>query len=228
MRPLKLLSSMATRELLAKLSAQYERSHAKPVVTEAAGGVDVAKRVQGGEPVDVVVLASNVIDKLISEGKLLGASRLDLVKSGVAIAVRAGAARPHIATEDEVKQAVRAAKSLCYSTGPSGVHLEKTFERWGVLAEIRTRIIVAPPGIPVGTLLARGEAELGFQQLSELKNVAGVEVLGPLPDAIQTITIFSGGIGAHSSEPRAARALLEYLAAPEATAIKRSFGMEPA
>jgi molybdate transport system substrate-binding protein len=228
MRPLKLLSSMATRELLAELSAQYERSHGQPVVAEASGGVDVAKRVQSGEPVDVVVLASNVIDKLIGEGKLVSASRLDLVTSGVAIAVRAGAARPHIATEDEVKQAVRTAKSLCYSTGPSGVHLEQTFERWGILAEIRARILVAPPGVPVGALLARGEAELGFQQLSELKNVAGVEVLGPLPEAIQTITIFSGGIGAHSGEPQAARALLEYLAAPEATAIKRSFGMEPA
>jgi molybdate transport system substrate-binding protein len=219
---------MATREVLAELCAEYERSRGAPVATEAAGGVDVAKRVQADEPVDVVVLAANVIDKLISEGKLLTASRVDLVRSGVAIAVRAGAPRPDVATEEAVKQAVRAAKSVSYSTGPSGVHLEKTFERWGILGEIRARVVVAPPGVPVASVLARGEAELGFQQLSELNSVAGIEVLGPLPDAIQIITTFSGGIGARSSAPQDARALLEYLASPAATSVKRRLGMEPA
>ena len=219
---------MATRELLAELAARFQRAAAQPVSAEAAGGVDVAKRVQAGEAVDVVVLASNAIDKLIADGKLLAGSRVDLVNSGVAIAVRAGAPRPDIATEEAVKRAVLAAATLSYSTGPSGVYLEGLFERWGIREAIASRIVVPPPGVPVGTLVARGESELGFQQLSELANLPGVDVVGPLPPAIQTITTFSGGIPVQCSRPELARALLAYMAAPAAAAIKQRFGMQPA
>ena len=224
--PLKLISSMATREFLGELVAVYQRATAQPVSADAAGGVDVAKRVQLGEAVDVVVLASNAIDKLIVDGKLLPGSRVDLVKSSVAIAVGAGAQRFDISTEEGVKSAVRAAKSLSYSTGPSGVHLEKLFEHWGILAEIRSRIVVPPPGVPVGSLVANGTAELGFQQLSELLNVPGITVLGPLPPAIQSLTIFSGGIAVACNKPHAARALLDYMASPAALAVKQRHGME--
>ncbi len=225
--PLKLISSMATREVLAELAAQYSRTHSHLVNTEAAGGVDVAKRVQAGEAVDIVVLADNAIDKLIADGKLLG-GRVDLVKSGIAIAVREGAPRPDIGSEEAVKRAVLAAGSLSYSTGPSGVYLEKLFERWGILQDIRSRIIVPPPGIPVGTLVARGDCELGFQQLSELVNLPGIAVLGPLPDSIQAITTFSGGIAANCTQLAAARALLNYMATPAAAAMKQRHGMQPA
>ena len=224
--PLKLISSMATRELLSELSAQYQRATTQPVSNEAAGGVDVAKRVQAGEPVDVVILASNAIDKLIADGKLLPGSRVDLVKSGVAVAVRAGAPQPDVGTEEAVKRAVQAAKTLSYSTGPSGVYLEKLFERWGILEQIRSRIVVAPPGVPVGSLVAGGAAELGFQQLSELLTLPGICVLGPLPASIQTITIFSGGISAKSGNPQAARALLEFMASPVSADTKLRHGME--
>jgi len=226
--PLKLISSMATREVLSELAFQYQLAAAQPVTTEAAGGVDVARRVQAGEAVDVVVLASNAIDRLIAEGKLLAGSRVDLVKSGVAIAVCAGAAKPDISSEEAVKRAVLAARTLSYSTGPSGVYLEKMFERWGILEQIRSRIVVPPPGVPVGSLVASGKVELGFQQLSELKNLAGIEVVGPLPPQIQTITIFSGGVGAICAQPEAARALLSYMASPGATAVKQRHGMEAA
>lgn len=219
---------MATRELLKELAARFQRATSNEVVTEAAGGVDVAKRVRGGEAADVVVLAKDVIDKLIAEGKLLTGSRVDLVNSGVSIAVRAGARRPDISSEDAVKRAVLAAKSVSYSTGPSGTHLEKTFERWGILADIRSRIQVPPPGVPVGSLVASGAVELGFQQLSELKNLAGIDVLGPLPPAIQTITTFSGGISGISSQPEIARALLVYMAAPSAAELKQQHGMDAA
>jgi molybdate transport system substrate-binding protein len=222
------LSSMATRELLKELAARFQRATSNEVVTEAAGGVDVAKRVRGGVAADVVVLAKDVIDKLIAEGKLLTGSRVDLVNSGVAIAVRAGARRPDISSEDAVKRAVLAAKSVSYSTGPSGTHLEKTFERWGILADIRSRIQVPPPGVPVGSLVASGMVELGFQQLSELKNLAGIDVLGPLPPAIQTITTFSGGVSTNSSQPEIARALLVYMAAPSAAELKQQHGMDAA
>jgi molybdate transport system substrate-binding protein len=226
--PLKLLSSMATREVLRELAAAYPLAREHPVSAECAGGVEVAKRVRGGEAVDLVVLASPVIEQLIAEGRLLAGSRVDLVKSGVAIAVRAGAPRPDIASEAAVRQAVLSAKSVSYSTGPSGAHLEKLFDRWGILGEIRSRIVVPPPGVPVGSLVASGAAELGFQQLSELIHLAGVDVLGPLPASIQTVTTFAGGLSVRCAQPAAARALLEYMASPAASEVKQRHGMEPA
>lgn len=226
--PLKLLSSMATRELLNELVAQYQASSGQSITSEAAGGVDVAKRVRAGEAVDVVILSSTAIDSLIAAGSLLPDSRTDLVKSGVSIAVRAGAAYPDVASEEAVKRAVLAARTLSYSTGPSGVYLEKLFERWGILAGIRERIVVPPPGVPVGSLVAGGQAELGFQQLSELRSLPGIEVVGPLPAEIQTITVFSGGISSGCARPDSARALLDYFAAPSVGPTKQRHGMEAA
>jgi molybdate transport system substrate-binding protein len=218
---------MATRELLNELTAEYQRSTAQPVISEAAGGVDVARRVRAGEAVDVVVLSSTAIDSLIAAGNLLPDSRIDLVKSGVSIAVRAGAAHPDVSSAEAVKRAVLAAKTLSYSTGPSGVYLEKLFERWGVLTDLRSRIVVPPPGVPVGSLVATGKVELGFQQLSELMTLPGIEVIGPLPPEIQTITLFSGGVSPGCAQPETAHALLGYLAAPAVAAVKRRFGMDP-
>ena len=226
--PLHVISSMATREVLRELASNYAKATHCKVDTEAAGGVDVAKRVERGDALEVVVLASNAIDKLITGGKILAGSRVDLVQSGIAIAVRARTPKPSIGTEDELRRAVLRAKTLSYSTGPSGTHLEKTFERWGILTEIRPRIVVPPPGVPVGSLVASGAAELGFQQLSELANLPGVEVVGPLPPPVQTLTIFSGAIATNCRRPDAARALLTFMAAPAAASVKRRHGMEPA
>lgn len=223
---IKLLSSMATRELLNDLVSQYQRATGQSVVSEAAGGVDVAKRVRAGEAVDVVVLSSTAIDSLIAAGSLLPDSRTDLVRSGVSIAVRAGAARPEVGSADAVRKAVLAARTLSYSTGPSGVYLEKLFERWGILEQIRSRIVVPPPGVPVGSLIANGSVELGFQQLSELMTLPGIDVVGPLPAEIQTITVFSGGISSGCTRPDLARALLDYLASPGAAETKTRYGME--
>jgi molybdate transport system substrate-binding protein len=216
---------MATRELLHELVSQYERSTGQPVVSEAAGGVDVAKRVRAGEAVDVVVLSSTAIDSLVAAGSLLPDSRTDLARSGVSIAVRAGATWPDVRSADAVRSAVLAARTLSYSTGPSGVYLEKLFERWGILEKIRSRIVVPPPGVPVGSLIANGSVELGFQQLSELMTLQGVDVVGPLPAEIQTITVFSGGISSGCAHADLARALLDYLASSAATETKSRFGM---
>lgn len=226
--PIKIISSMATRELLSELAASYQAARAQAVAIESVGGVDANKRVQAGERVDVVVLAANTIDQLIKDGKLLAGSRVDLVKSGVAIAVRSGALKPDVRSEEAVKQAVLAARSLSYSTGPSGVYLVKLFQRWGIFEAIKARIVQAAPGVPVGTLVARGEVELGFQQLSELLNLPGIDVLGPLPPDIQTITTFSAGISATCTQVEAVRALLDFMAAPAVAAVKRRHGMEPA
>lgn len=226
--PLTLISSMATRDVLSDLAATYRNASAQEVKAEAAGGVDVAKRVRAGEAVDVVVLASDVIDKLIAEGKLLAGSRVDIVQSGIAVAVRAGAPKPDIASEEGVKNAVRSAKTLSYSTGPSGVYLEKMFARWGILEDIRSRIVVPPPGVPVASLVASGQAELGFQQLSELLNRPGIEVIGALPAAIQSVTIFSGGVSTTCAQPEAAHALLRFMASSKVSAVKQRYGLDGA
>jgi molybdate transport system substrate-binding protein len=216
---------MAPRQVLAELAKRCAHDLSQPLVTAAAGGVDVTKRVQAGEGVDIVVLASDAIEKLISEGKLQAGSRVDLVKSGIAVAVRKDGRRYDISSEDVVRNAVLSARNLSYSTGPSGTYLLQLFERWGILQTIREKIVVPPPGIPVGTLVAKGECELGFQQMSELMNLDGIEVLGALPPSIQSFTIFSGGISSGCQAPDAARQVLDYMASPATAAVKRFYGM---
>ncbi len=222
------ISSMATRQVLAELVELYGRQCADRVAIESVGGVDAAKRVQAGEVFDVVILASDAIGKLAASGHVVPASQVDLVHSGVAVAVRAGAPVPDISSEDAVRRAVLAARSLSYSTGPSGVALAQLFERWGIAQEIAPRIVQAPPGVPVGTLVARGEVELGFQQLSELLHVSGITLVGPLPPAIQITTTFSGAIAANARQPDAARASLAFMAPPEAADAPRRQGRDPA
>ncbi len=222
------LSSMATRQVLAELVAAYMQRSAGTVAIESVGGVDAARRVQAGEAFDVVVLASDAIDKLIAAGHILAGSKVDLVHSGVAVAVRAGSPAPDIGSEEAVKRAVSGARSISYSTGPSGVALARLFERWGLADEIRDRIVQAPPGVPVGTLVARGDVELGFQQLSELLNLEGITIVGPLPPAIQITTTFSAAIAATTAHAEAVRDMLAFMASPEADAAKRRQGMEPA
>jgi molybdate transport system substrate-binding protein len=226
--PLTGISSMATRQLLAELTTAYTERSGQMVAIESVGGVDAAKRVQAGEAFDLVILASDAIDKLIAAGHLRADSKLDLVHSGVAVAVRAGAAQPDIASEAAVRQAVLAASTLSYSTGPSGVALAKLFERWGIAESIKDHIVTAPPGVPVGSLVAKGEVALGFQQLSELIHVAGISIVGPLPPAIQITTTFSAAMTTGCTRATAVRALLDFMASNDAAPAKRRQGMEPA
>ena len=222
------ISSMATRAVLAELTELYRAQSQADVAVESVGGVDAAKRVQADEAFDVVILAADAIDKLIAGGKVLAGSKADLVRSGVAVAVRAGATRPDIGSEDALRRAVVGARTLGFSTGPSGVQLARLFERWGIADEIKSRIVTAPPGVPVGSLVAKGEVELGFQQLSELMHLPGIDVLGALPQEVQIVTIFSGGVCAASSQPQAARDVLAFMASSVADDAKRRQGMEPA
>lgn len=226
---LRIISSMATKQVLTDLINLYRPSHPEwDIQLESVGGVDAAKRVAAGEAFDIVALASNAVDQLLASHALQSGSRVDLVHSGVAVAVPHGTLHPDIRTEAALQAAVLAAPTLGYSTGPSGVQLAKLFERWGIAEVVKSRIVTPAPGTPVGSLVASGEVALGFQQLSELINVPGIDVLGPLPDAVQITTTFSAGIGAASAQVDAAHDLLLFMTSPAAADIKRQNGMEPA
>ena len=225
---LKLISSMAVRQVLAELTQSWQEATGVEVLIESVGGVDAAKRVQAGETFDGVVLASDAIDKLASNGRVLAGSRVDLVRSSVAIAVKVDAPRPDIGTESALRYAILTAPSIGYSTGPSGVALLKLFERWGVMDALASRIVQAPPGVPVGELVARGDVALGFQQLSELIHLEGVDVLGTLPETVSITTIFSAGTCANSPQGEVLGSLLAFMASDDTAAVKRRHGLEPA
>lgn len=229
--PLRGLSSMATRRVLAELIERHNRVGGPVAELQALGGVDAARRIQEGEAFDWVVLASDAIERLRQAGRLHEGSVIDLVLSGVAVAVAAGAPHPDLRDEAALRAAVLAAPTVGYSTGPSGTALMALFARWGLTDALQGRLLRAPAGVPVGELVARGEVALGFQQHSELLHVPGIDCLGPLPAEIQITTTFSGAIPLACNDPArraAAAALLAFMASPQAEDAKRREGMEPA
>jgi molybdate transport system substrate-binding protein len=225
--PIAGVCSMATRQLLAELALAYEQQTGQPVTVTSVGGIEALRRVQSGEPFDFVALASDAIGRLAADGHVDPGSRVDVARSGVAVAVKAGAPHPDLATGETVRQAVLSARAVGYSTGPSGIYLVRLFERWGIAETIAARIVQAPPGVPVGTLVARGEVELGFQQLSELVGLPGIDIVGALPPDIQLITVFSAASCRVSTRPDAVTAFFAFLTRSEADAAKRRHGLEP-
>ncbi len=219
---------MATRGVMADIAAAFEHAGGERVHIESVGGVTAAERVRAGEHFDLVLLASDAIDGLIEGGQLLPASRVDLMRSPVAMAVAAGAPWPDVGSASAVQQAVLAARRIGMSTGPSGAALARLFERWGIAAEVRSRSLQAQPGMPVGRLVATGEVDLGFQQLSELMGLDGIEVVGLLPAEIAIVTTFSAGVPADCKHPAAVQALLDFMHTPQAAEIQHRHGMEAA
>jgi molybdate transport system substrate-binding protein len=216
------ISSMATRQVLEALAAAYD---GLPVKVESIGGVDAERRVAAGEAFDFVVLAAAAIERLAAAGRVHRAASVDVARCGMAIAVPDGSAPPDIASEAAVRAAVANARGVGYSTGPSGKHLIKLVERWGLAKS--ARLVATPPGVPVATLLARGEADLGFQQLSELLDMPGIDIVGPMPPEIQETTVFRGAVCIASTRCAETEALLAYFASPETAAVKHRYGMEP-
>ena len=225
--PIRGICSMTMRHVLAELAAAYEKQSGTTIAITAMGGVDAARRVEAADPFDFVVLATDAIERLARSGCVDAASRTDLARSGVALAIPAGAVQPDISNESAVRDAVMRARRVGYSTGPSGQYLLRLFERWGIADAIASRIVQAAPGVAVGTLLARGEIDVGFQQLSELVHVPGIDVVGPLPPEIQLMTTFSGAVCVVSKQHAATVTFLSFLASPTADPAKRREGMEP-
>jgi len=215
-----------------ELSPQFERATGYKLTTTWGPSMGttpqaIPSRLRHGEPADVLIMVGTALGDLIAQGSIVADSRVDLARSGIAMAVRAGAPKPDIGTSDALRRALIAATSIAYSDSASGVYVTtELFRRLGIAEQVsgKSRMI---PAEPVGAVVARGEAEIGFQQMSELLPVAGIDVVGPLPPELQKITVFSAGIVAGAKEVDAARALIAFMASEAAApAITRS-GLEP-
>jgi molybdate transport system substrate-binding protein len=224
---IQVIASLAFREVYLELVPQFEQMHKQKVVASFSSSPDIMKRAKAGESADLFILASGSVDELIKVGKVVPGSRVDLAKSGMGIAVRAGAPRADISSSDAVKRALLAAKSIGYSGGASGAYVTELFQRMGIAEELKPKLRQAPPGVPVGALVARGEVEIGLHQMSELLPVAGIDILGPLPADIQQFTVFAAGVSTGAKTPDAAKELVKFLTAPETVPLIRKKGMEP-
>jgi molybdate transport system substrate-binding protein len=230
---IKVVTSGAFTAAYLKLALEYERSTPNKLVTEFGPSMGtthnaIPLRLDRGEAIDVVIMAAPALDNLIKQGKVRAGSRVDLVESRIGMAIKAGAPKPDISTVDALKRTLLAAKTIAYSDSASGVYLStELFPKLGIADQIRgkSRKIEADP---VGESVARGEIEVGFQQISELRPVKGIDIVGPLPPGAQRITVFAAGIPATSKQPEAAKALIQWLASPVAYSAIKESGLDPA
>ena len=220
------ISSKATGPLLAELAQGFKAAHGASVSFESIGGVDAARRVAEGEAFDVVVLDQAQINKLAASGRVLADTVRPMVRSMVMVAARAGVPQPPVATLEEFKASLLAARAVGYSTGPSGVALLKMIEAWGLKEKLEGRLIQAPPGKPVGSMIVEGDVEIGIQQNSELLGVPGVAILGALPPGAEIVSVFTAAVCSASKRPEEAGRLVAFLTAPEALETKRRQGFE--
>ena len=222
---IRVLSTQATEDAYRELVPQFEKASGHKVTTVFTGTLDANKRLAAGETYDLLIMSAPSIEEHIKAGKVVPGSRVDLAKSGVG--VKAGALKPDISTSEALKKTVLAARSIGYSTGPSGNYMIGLFQRMGIADEIKPKLKQTPTGVFVGSIIASGDAEIGFQQVSELSHFAGVDYVGPLPADIQQFTTFSSGIMAGAKEADAANALVKFITAPAAAAAFKKRGMEP-
>jgi molybdate transport system substrate-binding protein len=222
------ISTQATEEAYKELVAQFEKASGHKVTTFFSGTLNVQKKLAAGEPFDLIIMAGPAIDEQIKLGKAVTGSRVDLAQSGTGLAVRKGAAKPDISSADALKKTLLAAKSIGYSTGPSGVYMLSVFEKLGIADQMKAKLKQTPSGVFVGTLIANGDAEVGFQQTAELVHFAGIDYVGPLPAGLQRMTMFSTGVHSNAKQPDAAKALVKFLTAPAAAPVIRKHGLEPA
>ncbi|MBR0697649.1 extracellular solute-binding protein [Bradyrhizobium lablabi] len=214
------------------LVPEFERKTGHKVVTAYGPSMGttvnaIPVRLERGEPADVLIMVGYALGDLIKQGKVVADSRVDLVKSPIGIAVKSGAPRPDISSADAVKRALLSAKSIAYSDSASGVYVStEMFDKLGIAAEMKDKARKIP-ATPVGEIVAHDEAEIGLQQISELKPVAGIDIIGPLPEPLQKITVFSAGIATASKSPDAGKALISFLGSPEARDALVNSGLDP-
>lgn len=224
---LKVVAPNAVKEAISEIAVRFEKESGQRVIFTWGGSEAISKRVSGGEVFDVVVNTAQRVDRLSADGKLVAGSRTDFSRSGVAVAVRSGLPRPDVSSVDALRGTLLSANSIAISSGASGRYLEKLFQRMGVADRIKHKIKQPPSGAQIGEMLARGEADLGFQQVTELLHAKGVDYLGPLPAEVQNYTVWSAGLHAGALQPDAARTFMRALAAPEAKDAIRRTGMDP-
>jgi molybdate transport system substrate-binding protein len=222
------VSTQATEEAYKELVAQFEKASGHKVTTFFSGTLNVQKKLADGEPYDLIIMAGPAIDEQIKLGKAVAGSRVDVAKSGTGMAVRKGAAKPDISSADALKKTLLTVKSIGYSTGPSGLYMLSVFEKLGIAGEVKGKLKQTPSGVFVGSLIANGDTEVGFQQIAELVHFAGIDYVGPLPGELQRMTMFSAGLHSGAKQPDAAKALVKFLTAPAAAPVIRKHGLEPA
>jgi len=222
------LSTQAPEQAYRELVAQFEKASGHKVATTFNGTLNVQKRLADGEPYDLIIMAAPAIDEQIKLGKAVAGSRVDLARSGTGVAVRKGAPKPDISSVEALKKTLLSAKSIGYSTGPSGVYMLAVFEKLGVADQVKGKLKQTPSGVFVGNLVASGDTEIGFQQVAELVHFPGIDYVGPLPGELQRMTMFSCGIHSGAKQAGAARALVTFLTAPAAAPVISKHGLEPA
>jgi molybdate transport system substrate-binding protein len=229
----KVLSTTALTSVLQELAPQFERTTGHKISLTFATAATLAKRIADGESADVAVLTPGAIEDLTTKGKIVAGSSIALARSGIGVAVRAGAPKPDISSPEALKQALLAAKSVAYSDpasgGASGVHFAKVLERLGIAAEVAAKATLSQGGSGglVGDLIVKGDAEIGVQQVPELMAVSGIDIVGPLPGDLQNVTRFSAGIPVNAKEAEAGKALIGFLRTPASMAVFRAKGLEP-
>jgi len=224
---IKVLSTQAVEGAYRELVPQFEKATGHKVTTIFTGTLDAQKRIAAGDTYDLIIMAGPAIDDLIRSGKVAPGSRVDLARSGVGVAVRAGAPKPDIHSTEALKKTLLAARSIGYSSGPSGVYLADLLRRLGIGDQVKSKLKQTPTGVFVGSILASGEVEIGFQQVSELSHYPGIDYVGPLPADIQHVTVFSSGIQIGAASVEAAKAWITFLTSPAAAAVFRSKSMDP-
>jgi molybdate transport system substrate-binding protein len=223
----KVLAVNPVKEVVEAFTPAFEKATGHKVVATWTGGQDVRKRLAAGEVYDLVLTSAPDIDGFIKDGKVVAGSRTDLMKVGVGIAVKAGAPKPDVSSLEALKSTLLAAKSIGYSTGSSGTYIETMLANMGLSDQVKGKLKQVPSGSLVGDIIKSGEAEIGFQQVSELVHFPGITFLGPLPAAVQNVTQYSSALMTSGAQREAASELVKFLQSSAAAAAIRHHGMEP-
>ena len=222
------LFSNGVKAVVLDLLPEFERANGvMPAITWASTNM-LMDEIRNGATGDLAILTDEAIDGLIQQGKMVAGSRVDLVRSAIGVAVRQGAPKPDIGSAAALKQTLLSARTISYSkTGISGIYFPTVLERLGIAEQVAVKVLIPPSGVPVGEVVAKGDAEIGVQQISELLPVPGIEIVGPLPAELQKVTVFSAGLFTGASEPQVAKALVALLTSAAARPVYQRKGMEP-